>query len=199
VLRRTRSAATDLLLMDLESVAVLHVELWARVRCGSKDGGGDIKATTHSLWVIGGVDSLTIEEESHAGGSLALTVAEGIHELLELGGALDLEVDLVVVIGDLDVKVLAALGLLRWRSSVGHCVCSVYGAASQMAVFERLIVDDARCWRDGRSYRVLLKKWFFTADATHVVARVENAGYGRAESVISCGRKRRRLVAGEIP
>lgn len=102
-MRRTRSAATDLLLMDLESVAVLHVE---------------------SLWVIGGVDSLTIEEESHAGGSLALTVAEGIHELLELGGALDLEVDLVVVIGDLDVKVLAALGLLRWRSSVGHCVCS---------------------------------------------------------------------------
>lgn len=56
---------------------------------------------------------MTIEEESHAGGSLALTVAEGIHELLELGGTLDLEVDLVVVVGHLNVQVLAALGLLR--------------------------------------------------------------------------------------
>jgi hypothetical protein len=69
---------------------------------------------THSLWVVGRVDSLTVEEESHTGRGFALTLAEGVHELLELGGALDLEVDLVVVVGHFDVQVLAALGLLRW-------------------------------------------------------------------------------------
>lgn len=69
---------------------------------------------THSLRVVGGVDSLAVEEESHTGRGLSLTLAESIHELLELGGALDLEVDFVVVVGHLDVEVLAALGLLRW-------------------------------------------------------------------------------------
>lgn len=68
---------------------------------------------THSLWVVGRIDSLAIEEESHAGRGFALTFAEGIHELLELSGTLDLEVDLVVVVGHLNVQVLAALGLLR--------------------------------------------------------------------------------------
>jgi len=57
---------------------------------------------------------LSVEKESHTGRSFALTLAEGIHELLELGGTLDLEVDFVVVVGHLNVEVLAALGLL-WR------------------------------------------------------------------------------------
>jgi len=55
---------------------------------------------------------LSVEKESHTGRSFALTLAEGIHEFLELGGTLDLEVDLVVVVGHLNVEVLAALGLL---------------------------------------------------------------------------------------
>lgn len=57
---------------------------------------------------------------------LALTLAEGVHELLELGGALDLEENLVVVVGDLDVQVLGLLRLLillggrrRWRCRHG--------------------------------------------------------------------------------
>ena len=37
---------------------------------------------------------------------LALAVAEGVHELLELSRALDLEENLIVVVGDLDVQVL---------------------------------------------------------------------------------------------
>ena len=37
---------------------------------------------------------------------LALAVAEGVHELLELSRALDLEENLVVVVGNLDVQVL---------------------------------------------------------------------------------------------
>lgn len=40
---------------------------------------------------------------------LSLAVAEGVHELLELGGALDLEENLVVVVRDLDVQVLRLL------------------------------------------------------------------------------------------
>jgi hypothetical protein len=79
--------------VDLEGIAVLHIK---------------------SLRVVGGVDSLAVEEESHTGRGLSLTLAESIHKLLELGGALDLEVDFVVVVGHLDVEVLAALRLLRW-------------------------------------------------------------------------------------
>lgn len=64
-------------------------------------------AGTYLLWVIRGDESLSIEEEAHAGDILSLTVAEGVHELAELSGALDLEEDLVVIVGDLDVEVLA--------------------------------------------------------------------------------------------
>jgi len=57
-----------------------------------------------------------------------LSFAEGIHQLLEGGGTLDLEEDLIVVVGDLDVEVLtlaARLSLLggTWASVVvgsGH-------------------------------------------------------------------------------
>jgi len=70
----------------------------------------------------------TIEEEPDRSGSLALSLAEGIHQLLEGGGTLDFEEDLVVVVGDLDVEMLtlaAGLSLLRgtWASVVvgsGH-------------------------------------------------------------------------------
>ena len=53
------------------------------------------------------MDTLALEEEPDRGGRLALALAEGRHELLELGAALDLEEDLVVVVGHLDVEVLA--------------------------------------------------------------------------------------------
>ena len=61
---------------------------------------------THDVRGVAGVDSGAVEEEAHAGEGLALTLAEGVHELLQLGGALDLEEDLVVVVGHLDVQVL---------------------------------------------------------------------------------------------
>ena len=47
---------------------------------------------------------------------LALTLAEGIHELGKRGSTLDLEKDLVVVIGDLDVQV--------FRFGLAICVAS---------------------------------------------------------------------------
>jgi hypothetical protein len=57
----------------------------------------------------------TIEQKADGCGGFALSLAEGIHQLLERGGSLDLEKDLVVVIGDLNVQVFAlssAFGLL---------------------------------------------------------------------------------------
>lgn len=67
-------------------------------------------ACTHHLRVVLRVHSVAVVEEAHGVRALAGTLAKGVHELLELGGALDLEEHLVVVVGDLDVQVL---GLLR--------------------------------------------------------------------------------------
>lgn len=106
---------TDLLLVDLESVTVLHLELFtwlASVFVMWKTSTAVCAGVcaTHHLRVVCGVDSGAIEEEAHAGGRLALTLTEGVHELLELSGTLDLEEHLVVVVGDLDVQVLGLLG-----------------------------------------------------------------------------------------
>lgn len=80
--------------MDLEGVAILHVK---------------------RVWVVLGSDTLAVEEKSDAGNVLALAVAEGVHELSQGRGALDLEKHLVVVVRNLDVQVFAlaaVLGLL---------------------------------------------------------------------------------------
>ena len=86
---------------------------------------------TYSIWVVGGPNTSALEQESHAGDVLALAVAEGVHELTQLGRALDLEEDLIVVVGDLDVQVLrrtSILRLLSWRAVVGHvCLCGGCG------------------------------------------------------------------------
>ena len=66
---------------------------------------------THRVWAIIWVHTRTIEEKSNRGGCFSLTLAEGVHELREVGSALDLEEDFVVVVRDLDVQMLA-LGLV---------------------------------------------------------------------------------------
>lgn len=55
-----------------------------------------------------------------------MTFAECVHQLLELRGALDLEEDFVVVVGDLDVQVLG-IGRLGRRSSSGRATVFVFG------------------------------------------------------------------------
>ena len=59
---------------------------------------------------------------------LALALAEGIHQLLELGGALDLEEDLVVVVGDFNVEVLRLLWALvlvgDWWAAAAVLLCA---------------------------------------------------------------------------
>lgn len=100
------SATTDLLLVDLQSVSVCHLE---------------------RIWGISGLDALALEEKPDRSQTLALSLAEGGHELLELRAALDLEEDLVVVVGNLDVKVLGGGGLrgVASRASV-FCVVGHY-------------------------------------------------------------------------
>ena len=61
--------------------------------------------------------ALPIKQEPDCSRRFSLSLAKGIHQLLELGGALDLEEDFVIAIGDFDVEVFGA-GLLRWRSAV---------------------------------------------------------------------------------
>lgn len=116
---------------------------------------------THRIWVVGWPNARALEQESHARDVLALTVAESVHELAKLGGALDLEEHLVVVIGDLDVQVLrrtSLLGFLCWRTVVGHCICG-RDCASVWVVLgvEGLVVLQRRkaiCRVSGRSKAV---------------------------------------------
>lgn len=86
---------------------------------------------THGVWAITWVDSCTVEEKSNRGGCLSLTLAKGVHELRESGGTLDLEEDLVIVVCDFDVQMLA-LGLVfgiaagtRRLITVRHDECEI--------------------------------------------------------------------------
>ena len=70
-----------------------------------------VKAKAYRIRCIGGLDSLAFEQEPNGLHAFALALAECRHELFKLRRALDLEKDLVVVVGDLDVQVLS--GSLR--------------------------------------------------------------------------------------
>lgn len=61
-----------------------------------------------------------VKKKTDGGGLFSLPFTEGIHKLLKLCRPLDLEENLIVVIGDLDVEMLgsASLGLSLWR--IGH-------------------------------------------------------------------------------
>jgi len=78
------SAASDLLLVDLKGIAIRHLEGFRCVRR---------------------LHARALEQESNAGDSLALTLAEGRHELLQLRALLDLKEHLVVIVRHLDVQV----------------------------------------------------------------------------------------------
>lgn len=105
---------------------------------------------THHLRVVCGVDSGAVEEEAHAGEGLALTLTEGVHELLQLGRTLDLEEHLVVVVGDLDVQMLRLLGSFvlvarrRGRGGLGH----LGGVARPFAIWWTAIKGQFSCAQD---------------------------------------------------
>lgn len=68
------------------------------------------------LWSNAGA----VKEEANGGNLLALALTESIHQLLQLGGPLDLEEDFVVVVGHLDVEVLGLAGRASLFSFFGH-------------------------------------------------------------------------------
>jgi hypothetical protein len=69
------------------------------------------------------LNTTSIKQETDGVGSLALPLTEGIHKLLQGCGSLDLEKDLVVIVGDLDVEMFAGGGIaLRL---LGHARASV--------------------------------------------------------------------------
>lgn len=69
--------------------------------------------STYRVWVVLWCDALSVEEESHATDVLSLAITECVHQLAEGGCALDLEEDLIVVVGNLDVQMFAGASILR--------------------------------------------------------------------------------------
>ena len=105
------------------------------------EGGGEAYRVGGIIWL----DSLALEKEAHRGDVLALALAEGAHELLQLGRLLYLEEDLVVVVSDLDVQVLRlGGGLLALRP--GGAVLVVFGRHSRQSSRR----DRPRCGRGCR-------------------------------------------------
>lgn len=101
--------------MNLECVAVLHLKLSRAVSiCNPQKCkfGSLAERVTHRIGSVCRLHTGAIKEESHGIQGLALPLAEGAHELLQLGCALDLEEDLIVVVRDLDVEVLGVSGSL---------------------------------------------------------------------------------------
>jgi len=86
--------SANLLLVNLKSIAIRHFKR--------------IRAVLRSY-------ASTIEEKADRVGSLALSLTKRVHELFQLGGALDFEKDLIVVVCDFDVEMLglrSTFGLL---------------------------------------------------------------------------------------
>lgn len=66
---------------------------------------------TYGVWRIFWAHSRAVEQKTDGGRLLSLALTEGIHEFFQLRRALDLEKDLIMIVGDLDVQVLNRFGL----------------------------------------------------------------------------------------
>jgi hypothetical protein len=110
-------ASTDLFLMNLKCVTVLHIKLQVR-SVGAHQNFHN--SATHSVWTVGRLDSAAIEQESHRAWGATLSLAERVHQLLQSSSPLNLEEDFVVVVGDLDIEVVIVLGFLWycWATAV---------------------------------------------------------------------------------
>lgn len=65
----------------------------------------NVRDDTYPFWRVFGAHTCAIKEEAYGGGLLSLTITERIHELLQGGGAFNLEENLIVVVGYFDVQV----------------------------------------------------------------------------------------------
>jgi hypothetical protein len=132
---------TNLLLVNLKRISVRHVKLFGNhVSFGSamlrqnesrSEREERRRDETHCFWAICRLNTASIEEETDRSGSLALSFAESIHQLLKSSSPLDFEEDLVVVIGDLDVEMFTLTGPFRF---LGRTWASVFVRARHFAV-----------------------------------------------------------------
>ncbi len=60
---------------------------------------------TYLVGCIGWLHTRSLEKESDGVQALALSLTESSHELFQLCASLDLEEDLVIVVGDFDIEV----------------------------------------------------------------------------------------------
>ena len=74
---------------------------------------------THRIGRVAWLDTLAFKKEAHRADCLALTLTECRHQLLKLGAALNLEEDLIVVVGNFDVEVLGVAARC-WRLVLGR-------------------------------------------------------------------------------
>ena len=99
---------------------VRHQKLWAVLSDPAKE--------THRVRRVVRLHPLAIKQKADGRGRLALPLAEGVHELLQLRRPLDFEEDFVVVVRHFDVEVFWRLwlwrnglfGLADWRILVWH-------------------------------------------------------------------------------
>ena len=87
-------------------------EFWNKVEGGSSKReeleSDHTKANfTHRIRTISGLYTTSVKQEADRVRGLALPLAEGIHQLLKVCCTLDLEENLIVVVGNLNVKVFA--------------------------------------------------------------------------------------------
>lgn len=107
---------------------------------------------TYRFRTIGGVDPRAVEQEAHGGYLFPLTIAEGVHELGELGRPFDFEEDLVVVVGDFDVEMLG-FGLLVWVAASGA------GGLVAVGHFVRLCRCFVGRWGEQCGYVLRREQW----------------------------------------
>lgn len=77
-----------------------------RVGKTKKRGQTELDQKTYSVWTIPTLDPGAVKQKPDAIRRLPLAITERVHQLLQLGCALDLEEDFVVAVCDLDIEML---------------------------------------------------------------------------------------------
>lgn len=82
---------------------------------------------SHRIGAILWIHTRAIEQKADRRESLALTLAEGVHELGEGSGAFNFEEHLVVVVCDFNVEMLGFRLLVLWWGATGRRLLAMVG------------------------------------------------------------------------
>ena len=101
----------------------------------------------YRIWAIRSLYATAVEQEADRIRGLALPLTEGIHKLLQGCGALDLEEDLIVVVGNFDVEMFADRGNFRFLGRAGTSVL----IGSRHLSWSEVVFSEIVCVRLSRS------------------------------------------------